>query len=90
MEHLAKWAAPSPVGDPRRAIRIRDGPVNGALRSDTIRQSRPGGHVSAAVAPRARRASSLDPTGRFRVNANGKTIDIWLLRCAVKRRQPVG
>ena len=35
-------------------------------------------------------ASTFDPTGRFRVNANGKTIDVWLLRCAVKRCQPVG
>ena len=27
-------------------------------------------------------ASTFDPTGRFRVNANGKTIDVWLLlRC---------
>jgi hypothetical protein len=26
--------------------------------------------------------STFDPTGRFRVNANGKTIDVWLLlRC---------
>jgi hypothetical protein len=27
-------------------------------------------------------ASRFDPTGRFRVNANGKIIDVWLLlRC---------
>ena len=27
-------------------------------------------------------ASTFDPTGKFRVNANGKTIDVWLLlRC---------
>jgi hypothetical protein len=43
--------------------------------------------------------STFDPTGRFRVNANGKTIDVWLLlRCqacgqarkaAVVERTPV-
>ncbi len=38
-------------------------------------------------------ASRFDPTGRFRVNANGKTIDVWLLLrcqgCGQPRKLPV-